>query len=94
MQKTWILAIAVFVSLWIFPLMPIQSEAQSALPLEVAKHGYADMIVVNGNLVSVDDARCNGRPGSIFEAMAIKGNRRGISSRMIMSPGANYVPEN
>ena len=75
MQKTWILSIAAMVSLWMSPLMLIPSEAQSALPPEVAKHGYADMIVVNGKLVSVDDAGYNGRPGSIFEAMAIKGNR-------------------
>ncbi|MEE8177372.1 MAG: amidohydrolase family protein [Acidobacteriota bacterium] len=75
MQKTWILSIAAMVSLWMSPLMLIPSEAQSALPPEVAKHGYADMIVVNGKLVSVDDAGYNGRPGSIFDAMAIKGNR-------------------
>ncbi|MBI4443285.1 MAG: amidohydrolase family protein [Acidobacteria bacterium] len=49
--------------------------AQIQLPPEVAEHGYADMIVLNGKIVSVDDARHNTTPGTIYEAMAVKGDR-------------------
>ena len=50
----------------------LTDEAARAL---VAKHGYADMIVVNGKIVSVDDAGYNQNPGHIYEAMAIKRDR-------------------
>ena len=75
MRKTWIISLAVSVCVWISPLHLVQSAAQSTLPPEVARHGYADMIVVNGKVVSVDDAGLNMNPGHIYEAMAIKGNR-------------------
>ena len=75
MRKTWIISLAVSVCVWISPLHLVQSAAQSTLPPEVARHGYADMIVVNGKVVSVDDAGLNTNPGRIYEAMAIKGNR-------------------
>ncbi|MCH7978408.1 MAG: hypothetical protein IH935_05460, partial [Acidobacteria bacterium] len=72
MQKIWILSIAVFVSLW---LSPLPGAAQSALPPEVEDQGYADMIVVNGKVVSMDDAGLNESPGNVYEAMAIKRDR-------------------
>ncbi|OFW40283.1 MAG: hypothetical protein A3J28_07585 [Acidobacteria bacterium RIFCSPLOWO2_12_FULL_60_22] len=50
-------------------------RAQTPLPPEVAKHGYADTIVVNTKVISVDDAGLNNNPGHIYEAMAIKGDR-------------------
>lgn len=46
-----------------------------AVPPEVAKMGYADSIVVNGKVVSMDDPGYNANPGNIYQAMAIKGNR-------------------
>jgi len=49
--------------------------AQGGLPPEVAKQGYADVILVNGHIISVDDGGLNENPGHIYEAMAIK-NRR------------------
>jgi len=55
-------------------LVPVVSKAQS-LPPEVARHGYADMVVVNGRIISVDDGGLNQNPGNIYEAMAVKGTR-------------------
>src|SRR3972149_421136 len=45
------------------------------LPPEVAANGYADMIVVNGKIVSMDDQGYNANPGHIYQAMAVKENR-------------------
>ncbi|MBI4442392.1 MAG: amidohydrolase family protein [Acidobacteria bacterium] len=53
--------------------LPVQSQV--GLPPEVARHGFADTIVINGKVVSMDDAGLNENPGNIYEAMAIKGNR-------------------
>ena len=63
------LAVAVVVSI------PSLIRAQTALPPQVVQHGYADMIVVNGKITSMDDDGVNTRPGNIYEAMAVKGNR-------------------
>jgi predicted amidohydrolase YtcJ len=49
-------------------------HAQS-LPSEVAKQGYADVIAINGHIISVDDGGLNENPGNIYEAMAIKNHR-------------------
>ena len=60
----------------------LTDEAARAL---VARNGHADMIVVNGKVVSVDDAGYNPNPGNIYEAMAVKGDRimaLGTSQRM------------
>ncbi|MBI4443893.1 MAG: amidohydrolase family protein [Acidobacteria bacterium] len=56
--------------------------AQSALPPEVGDHGYADMIVVNGRIVSMDDPGLNQSVGKVYEAMAVKQDR-------IMALGTN-----
>jgi hypothetical protein len=57
-------------------------QAQNSIPPLVAKHGYADSIVVNGRIVSMDDQGYNTNPGRIYEAMAVKGTR-------IMALGTN-----
>lgn len=49
--------------------------AQAPLPKEVAKFGYADMIVVNAHVVSMDNGEYNTNLGSTYEAMATKGTR-------------------
>ncbi len=54
---------------------PAQLWAQYALPPELAATAYADMIVVNGKIVSMDDGGLNQNPGNIYEAMAIKDRR-------------------
>ena len=50
-------------------------KAQSDVPAEVAKYGYADEIVINGKIVSMDDYGYNNNPGHIYQAMALKGNK-------------------
>ncbi|MSO21519.1 MAG: hypothetical protein EXQ56_13905 [Acidobacteria bacterium] len=50
-------------------------QAQNALPPEVALNGYADSIVINGKIVSMDDAGYNQNPGRIYQAMAVKKGR-------------------
>ncbi|MBI4442992.1 MAG: amidohydrolase family protein [Acidobacteria bacterium] len=50
-------------------------RAQNSLPPEVARNGFADIIVVNSKIVSMDDAGVNTNPGSIYQAMAVKGSR-------------------
>jgi len=45
------------------------------LPELVTKHGYADTILVNGKIVTMDDrSTVPNTPGHIFQAMAIKGD--------------------
>ena len=58
------------------------ARAQGTLPPEVAKQGYADTIVINGKIISVDDGGRNNNPGHIYQAMAVKGKR-------IMALGTN-----
>ncbi len=52
------------------PTLPAQT-----LPPEVARHGYADSIVINGKIVSMDDHAYNANPGRIYQAMAVKGSQ-------------------
>ena len=56
-------------------LFSMNLRAQSALPPEVARHGYADLIIVNGKIVSMDDTGRNTNPGNIYEALAVKKDR-------------------
>ena len=74
---------------WMAPLLlalivtfNLPARAQGNLPPEVAKHGYADMVVFNGKIVSMDDVSSNENPGNIYQAMAVKGDR-------IMALGTN-----
>jgi len=72
MRKSILVVIAVVAFLLRFDLMLC---AQTPLPPEVARHGYADTIVINAKIISVDDAGLNNNPGRIYEAMAVKGTR-------------------
>ena len=53
----------------------VGQEPAGGLPPEVAEHGFADMVLVNGKIVSMDDAGNNDNPGSIHQAMAVKKGR-------------------
>ena len=69
-----------------------QVWGQASLPPEVEQHGYADSIVVNGKIVSMDDTGINTNAGSIYEAMAVKGGRiiaLGASQRMRILANGN-----
>lgn len=57
-------------------------QAQNSVPQQVKKLGYADEIVVNGKIVSMDDQGNNANSGHGYEAMAVKGTR-------IMALGSN-----
>ena len=63
-------------------LLASPSLRAQTLPPEVARQGYADTILVNGKIVSMDDQAYNANPGRIYPAMAVKGTR-------IMALGAN-----
>ena len=53
------------------------------LPPLVAQQGYADLVLINGKIVSMDDRSIvPNTPGNIYQAMAIKGKR-------IMALGTN-----
>jgi predicted amidohydrolase YtcJ len=56
-------------------LSPAFAQAQATVPAEVAEHGYADNIFVNGKIVSMDDQAYSNNPGRIYEAMAVKKDR-------------------
>lgn len=57
--------------LFIFPAL----WGQQSLPPEVEDHGYADLIAINGKIVSMDDPGLNTSIGAVYEAMAIKHDR-------------------
>ena len=50
----------------------ISGMRAQTLPPEVAQYGYADSIVINGKIVSMDDRGYNANPGRIYQAMAVK----------------------
>jgi predicted amidohydrolase YtcJ len=77
-------------SLLVFATVTVLSAQQ--VPPEVAKHGYADTVVVNGKIVSMDDQGYNANPGRTYEAMAIKRTRiiaLGTSQQMRALAGPN-----
>ena len=45
------------------------------LPPEVLRQGFADLVLLNGKIVSIDDAGNNDNPGTIYQAMAVKNDR-------------------
>ena len=62
--------------------LPIPAVGQQLSPL-VAEQGYADMILLNGKIVSMDDrSTVPGTSGNVYQSMAIKG-------KLIMALGTN-----
>ncbi len=57
----------------ILTLMITVSLAQ--VPPEVAMHGYADTVFFNGKVVSMDDKSTSIEVGSIYQGIAVKGNK-------------------
>ena len=71
MKACWTFSVSILAMLVSgLPLLRAQT-----LPPEVAQNGYADTIVYNGKIISVDDAGYNNNPGHIYQAMAIKKDR-------------------
>ncbi|MDA2935440.1 hypothetical protein MYX82_14040, partial [Acidobacteria bacterium AH-259-D05] len=69
----------------------------SQVPDLVAEQGYADMIVVNGKIVSMDDRGITpNTPGNIYQAMAIKGKKimalgTAAEMRELAGPNTRFV---
>ena len=88
-QKSFIICLLVL-------LYPSVGLSQQIPPL-VAEHGYADMVLVNGKIVSMDDRSITpNTPGNIVQAMAIKGERimaLGSDSEMrgLAGPNTRFV---
>ncbi len=67
------------------------------LPELVAQQGYADMILTNGKIVSMDDRSITpNTPGNIYQAMAIKGKKimalgTVAGMRDLAGPGTRFV---
>ena len=60
---------------FIVALLWVSAYAQTLHPL-VAEQGYADLILFNGKVVSMDDRSIvPNTPGNIYEAMAVKGKK-------------------
>jgi predicted amidohydrolase YtcJ len=66
--KMFKLAKTVAVLLWIIPCV---AAAQSVAPAL----GYPDTVVHNANIITMDDASFSSSPGTIAEAMAIRGDK-------------------
>ncbi len=67
---------AAFATAWILifaTLAAAQQQTLNNVPAEMVS--YPDLIVHNGKIVSMDDPGFNSDPGSIYQAMAIRGNR-------------------
>ena len=57
------------------PQEPAARTTQKGPPPEVLEHGYADIIVLNGRIVTMEDTSPTPHPGRIFQAMAAKKGR-------------------
>ena len=54
----------------------VNTGLSQEVPRLVGKHGYADLIVLNGKIVTMDDrSNLPNTPGHIHQAMAVKGKR-------------------
>ena len=62
-------------TLALFLLVEGTASFGQQLPPEVARWGYADTIFVNGKVVSMDDKSPSTQVGSIYQAIAVKGDR-------------------
>ncbi len=80
----------------VFPLLFLLqvTNSQAQLRPEVAQQGYADTIFVNGKVVSMDDVSRSTSVGSIYQAIAIKGDKimkLGTSSQVRAMAGPDTV---
>ena len=60
------------IALLILCTFPLHAQQ---IPPEVAQYGYADTILVNGKVVSMDDKSTSSSVGRTYEAVAVKGHR-------------------
>ncbi|MCZ6877287.1 MAG: hypothetical protein O7G29_04020, partial [Acidobacteria bacterium] len=55
--------------------LPQATNSLAQLAPEVAQQGYADTLFVNGKVVSMDDVSRSTSVGTIYQAIAVKGDR-------------------
>jgi hypothetical protein len=83
----------IFITILILGLLAPGVGVSQQLPPLVAQQGYADSILVNGKIVTLDDrSDVPNTPGTIVEAMAIKGKKimaLGTNAAMRQLAGAN-----
>ncbi len=85
-----------FILLLIIPFLQIPGFSQQ-IPTLVAEQGYADSILVNGKIVTLDDrSDAPNTPGTIVEAMAIKGKKimavgTNAAMRQLAGPNTRFV---
>jgi len=53
-------------------LFSTPASAQPQIPQEVLEHGYADLAIVNGKIVTMDDRTTTPNPGRVAQALAVK----------------------
>jgi len=87
----------ILVTVLAFSLLGPGLGLSQAIPDLVIEHGYADLILVNGRIVTMDERRyIPDVPGHIYEAMAIKGKTimaLGTTQEMrqLAKPGAQTI---
>lgn len=67
--KTNLVVIAALAVALFFSGSPLAQQ----LPPEVEEMGYADTVFLNGKVVSMDDASTSVEVGSVYQAIAVKG---------------------
>ncbi|MBI4443511.1 MAG: amidohydrolase family protein [Acidobacteria bacterium] len=71
MKKEGVKSLVVWAFVFLCPLL----LAQVTVPPEVEQHGFADLVIVNGKIVSMDDRGLNNNVGNVYQAMAVKEGR-------------------
>ena len=56
-------------------LFQVTVSVGQQIPPEVAQHGYADTIFINGKVISMDDKSTSTEVGNIYQALAVKGEQ-------------------
>ncbi|MEE8349795.1 MAG: amidohydrolase family protein [Acidobacteriota bacterium] len=59
----------------VFILFQAAVALAQQIPPEVAQHGYADTIFINGKVISMDDKSTSTEVGSIYQALAVKADK-------------------
>ncbi len=64
-----------FTAIAMLLFFPFTDSLAQQLPPEVENFGFADTVFINGKIVSMDDASNSTDVGSVYQAMAVKGDK-------------------
>ena len=64
-----------FIVVPILLLFTISMSFAQQIPPEVAQHGYAQTIFINGKIISMDDKSISTEVGNVYQALAVQGDR-------------------